>query len=85
MKSEVMGPTEKAVRPLVEKITTPALIGMPVTLNPEIALAAGKAIEALAKLIDIQEAQSYVARCFNIALAGIFACLAAVVAMGYFA
>jgi len=57
MKSEVMGPTEKAALALVEKLRSPAIAGATITLEPDAAKAVAESIEFLAQTMDAREAQ----------------------------
>ncbi len=71
MRSEAMGPMERQTRAAIERLTTPALVGMPVTLSPDVALTTGRIIEGLAKLADSQAVEARHNRCALLTLLGI--------------
>ncbi len=78
MRSEAMGPMEKQTKAAIERLTTPALIGMPVTLSPDTALTTGRLIRSLSKLADVRAAEKRAAMTAIWTLTG-FIWLAAIV------
>jgi hypothetical protein len=71
MKSEIQGPMEKIVLPVVEKIRAPALIGADVRFDPAAAKAIADTIERLAQELDNSAAAEWRNKCFNVMLYGI--------------
>jgi hypothetical protein len=81
MRSEIMGHYETLVQPSVEKIRAPALVGATITLSPDAAKAIANNMEALAKLIDVMDAESEDNRRWLLAMFGTIAVVAFFTAM----
>lgn len=75
MKSEIQGPMEKIVTPMVEKIRAPALSGVDVRFNPDAAKAVADLLEMLAQHADNESAERLWNTKINLTLYGaIFFC-----------
>lgn len=79
MRSEIMGEYEKLVQPTVEKLRTPGLVGMGISLNADAAVAYANTIERLAQELDTVHAENRADRQWlrftleGVAIIGLFA------------